>query len=39
MTERTTPAKTDQTGYANVHTDIVALLERPAALQHAASIP
>lgn len=27
MTKRNTPAKTDQTGYVNVHTDIVALLE------------
>lgn len=27
MTKRTTPAKPDQTDYANVHTDIVALLE------------
>lgn len=27
MTKRTTPAKRDQTGYATVHTDIVALLE------------
>ena len=27
MTKRTMPAKSDQTGYATVHTDIVALLE------------